>query len=581
MASKQQYRWRTFVLLSTVLPCLHGQNPCDNTAAYSPCEFVFELQGSEATAHPNPYLSVELQAEFRSPRFRTFLMPAFWAGGKKMVIRFTPTEAGPWTYKITGNLASFEGKQGTFNVAESSAPGFVKVANVHHWATDNNKPHLWMGYILDRLGFMPESQFAESLAAAAGNQFTHVSGSILGGPSDGSNILPAPGQPNPAYFDQLDQRILQIHKRGLTADLILAANPDYLMKLLPDWQARERFLRYLVARYACLNITWQGLEEFEDYSNGRELLKEIGLVLKKLDPYQHPRSTNAKVTSSPLLADGWMNFIVEASPDDQIGSVEHQFYPVPFVGITDAQHLWNATMDGEYPEFRPGNEKIAAYWFKFMTDTRHWELEPYFDVDGGRAVALEDSEYVVYVEKPGPPIEVSVEKHGYDVSWFNPLNGETVGEKKYKGEHFTGQAPDSSHPWILSVAREGHLESMLRSYKFESRLVPVQEIQQNSPKVPYEVAEPTGDTLTSGKPTKYSTKLKRETRATRSMTYLWTGEVPAEGQGFRVLGTGGQGTFRVPAVLATRYPAVISIRVSALNANGKAYSVDKVYQLSK
>ena len=41
-------------------------------------------------------------------------------------------------------------------------------------------------------------------------------------------------------------------------------------------------------------------------------------------------------------------------------------------------------------------------WFDFFSDTRHWELEPYFDVDGGRALALEGIEYVVYVEKPGP-----------------------------------------------------------------------------------------------------------------------------------------------------------------------------------
>ena len=578
---RHEYLCHGMLLFFLTSGTLLAQAPCDRTPAYSPCEFVFELAAAETAAHPNPYVSVELQAEFRSPRFRTFLMPAFWLGGNKMVIRFTPTEAGPWTYKITSNLASLDGKQGTFNAAESNSPGFVKVANVHHWATDNNKPHLWMGYIVDRLGFMPESEFTQSLSTAAGNQFNHIRGSILGDTSDGSRVLPAPDMPNAAYFEQLDQRLLQIHRRGFTADLILAANPEHLTKLLPDWQGRERFLRYLIARYACLNITWQGLGEFEDYSNGRELLKEMGLALKKLDPYQHPRSTNAKVTSSPLLADGWMNFIIEASSDDQIGSVEHQFYPVPFVGITDAQHLWNATMDGEYPEFRPGNEKIAGYWFKFMSDTRHWELEPYFDLDGGRAVALEDAEYVVYVEKPGPPVEVSVEKHGYDVSWFNPLTGETVGEKKYKGEHFTGQAPDNSHPWVLSVAREGHLDSMLRSYKFESRIVPVQEIEQNTPKVPFEVADPTGDTVVYGKPARYSTKLKRETRATRSMVYLWTGEVPAEGQGFRVLGTGGQGTFTIPAVLASRYPSVISIRVSALNANGKAYSIDKVYQLTK
>ena len=95
-----------------------------------------------------------------------------------------------------------------------------------------------------------------------------------------------------------------------------------------------------------------------------------------------------------------MNYIIEGSQDDAVGSVEHQFYPVPFVGVTDAKHLWSATMDGEYPEFRGENPNVAKYWFDFMSDTRHWELEPYFDVDGTRAVALEDVEYVNYIEHP-------------------------------------------------------------------------------------------------------------------------------------------------------------------------------------
>ena len=106
---------------------------------------------------------------------------------------------------------------------------------------------------------------------------------------------------------------------------------------------------------------------------------------------------------------------------------------------TDAfrKRLWNATMDGQYPTYatrgRPAIEAVPfdakylnspgaqqmSHWFQFFDDTRHWELEPYFDVDGGRAMALEGVEYIVYVEKPGP-IEVGVEKHGYDVSWFNP-----------------------------------------------------------------------------------------------------------------------------------------------------------------
>ena len=565
-----------------------AQMPCEGTPAYSPCEIAFELQSPDLTAHPNPYAGVTLRVEFRSPRFRTYAMPAFWDGGRKMIVRFTPTEAGQWTYKTSSNVSTFDGGQGMFNAAASDAPGFVIVANVHHWATDNQqvligniKPHLWMGFIADRFAFGSYADFQQQLSGAAQNKFNHFRGSILGGLSDRSRVYLGPDRPNPAYFDELDRRVAEIHKHGITTDLMLASDPETIVAQFPDWQARERFVRYVVARYAAFNITWQGLEEFEDYGDGRALLKELGLDLKKIDAYQHPRSSNAKVTSSPLLADGWMDFIIEGSQDGALGSVEHQFYPVPFVGVTDAKHLWNATMDGEYPEFRGGNANVAKYWFDLISDTRHWELEPYFDADGTRAIALEDVEYVNYIEHPGPPVEVSVEKHGYDVQWMNPATGESLEQKKYKGEHFTGEAPDPSHPWVLYIGREGHRESMGKSYKFESRPVPVQEVETDLKKVPFEIVSPPGTALEAGKPAQFSVKLTRENRATRAMQYLWTGEVVADGHGFRVLGTGSPGTFVVPASVAETFPAVLSVHVTALNANGKAYQTDRVYQLNK
>jgi Domain of unknown function (DUF5060)/Protein of unknown function (DUF4038) len=561
------------------LPAL-AQTPCEGTPAYSPCEIPFDVPA--APAQSNPYVTAVLRIEFRSPRFKTYLMPAFWDGSRnKMIVRFSPTEAGQWIYRITSNIAAYDGKEGMFSAAVSDSPGFVNVANVHHWATDNKKAHLWMGYIADRFSFASAAEFDQQLNTAAQNKFNHFRGSILGGVSDRSRVYLGPDRPNPAYFDELDRRVAEIHKRGITSDLMLAADPETIVAQFPDWQARERFIRYVVARYAAFNITWQGLEEFEDYAGGRALLKELGLDLKKLDPYQHPRSSNAKVTSSPLLGDGWMDYVIEGTQDDAVSSVEHQFYPVPFVGVTDAQHLWNSTMDGEYPEFRGDGQSLAKFWFEFMADTRHWELEPYFDVDGARTVALEDVEYVNYIEHPGPPVEVTVEKHGYDIQWMNPATGESLEQKKYSGEHFTGQAPDSSHPWVLYIAREGHKESMGRSYKFESRPVPVQEIETDVKKIPFQIATPAGNGIEAGKATQFSVKLTRETRATRSMMFLWSGEVVADGHGFRVLGTGASGTFVVPASLADNFPAVLTVHVTALNANGKAYASDRVFQLEK
>jgi len=111
--------------------------------------------------------------------------------------------------------------------------------------------------------------------------------------------------------------------------------------------------------------------------------------------------------------------------------------------------------------------------------------------------------------------------------------------------------------------------------------VPVQEVEILPAKVPYALAEPSTDPLIASLPTPYEVKLKRETRATRQMMYLWTAEVAADGQGFRVLGTGAKGSMSISPTIATNYPAVLSVRITALNANGKAYSMDKVYQLKK
>jgi hypothetical protein len=595
------------LLLGAAAGRVAAQQPCQNTPAYSPCDIVFDLSGQDAAAHANPYLTVELKAEFRSPKHRTFLAPAFWDGGQKMVIRFTPTEPGDWDYHVTSNIATWEGKTGTFTAAASEAPGFVRAANVHHWAyTERNLPHLWMG--ASEMGFasLDDSAFRVVADARAGQKFNHLRGLVLGEGAESG--FTSANQPDFARFRRLDERLRYLNQKGIVADLILAAGPEQLARQFPRWEDRRRLVRYLVARYAPFNVTWQALEHFEDFPDGRALLKEIGTVLKETDAYQHPRTSGARVTSAPLLEDKWMDFAAYGTGDDTVNAVEHQLYAVPFVNVNFAREdsgagktapddvdasgfrhkLWNATMDGQYvtyvntgagPQYAnsPGAKQMAVWW-DFFSDTRHWELEPYFDVDGGRALALEGVEYVVYLEKPGP-LELLVEKHGYDVLWVNPADG-AVTRQKFKGDHFTGEAPDRSHDWVLHVVREGRVESMNKSYYFESRRIALQEIEQNTDKVPFEIEQPLGD-LTVVKPVGFSAKIKRETRATRSVMWLWTGEVAADGQGYRVLGTGQKGTFTVPAGLAKNFPAVINIRLFAMNANGKVYALDRALQLNR
>ena len=588
-----------------------AQLSCPPTPVWSSCDVVFELNAAEMAQHPNPYLTVDLHIEFRSPGHQTYPMPAFWDGGNRMVVRFTPVEAGEWDFRVTGNLPRFENQLGHFTATPSDLPGFIQVANVHHWATANKQPHLWMGDTVARFAAIDRATFEAIVNARVKQKFNHLRGIAIGAGADEKRAFPAPDRPNTDFFRQLDDRIRFINGKGITVDLLLAPSATDLVTLFPTPQLRESFFRYIVARYSSANITWQGVNSWENDKDGRALVKELGVAVQKLDPYHHPRSSGAEVTSSPFAADGWQNYITYRTPDDQVVDVEHQLYTVPFVNAgfaaedsgagkfgprdvdsgTFRRRLWNSTMDGAYPVSAntgvdgenpkedarfadsPGARAMTV-WFDFFSGTRYWELEPYFDIDGGRAVALPGAGYIVYVEKPRP-LELTVEKHGYEVTWLNPATGETVEGKKFNAERFTGEAPDNSHDWVLWVHRNAHLGG----YKFESRPVPEQEVEQDASKIPFQIADPKDTELSVKRPAYYAVKLTRQSRATRSMMYLWTGEVIAEGQGFRVVGTGPEGTLHVPPGLAVNFPALFHLRVSALNAYGKAYQLDKVYKL--
>ena len=543
-------RWAILLALPIGGP-VWGQLPTCIVPAWSACDMVFDLEAGENPA------AVELHGEFRSPK-RTLLIRAFKDGDRRYVLRFAPTEPGDWDYRLTSTLKRLDGQIGKATATASDSPGFVKVANVHHFASEGtNKQHLWMATAIEDFVKIPRADFDHTLDQRCAEKYTHLRVTI------GKD----------ADLGEAAERIRAINARGVVADVVLGEIPA-------DRRDREQYITDIAARFSALNITWSA-PAFENIPNGKAILKDAGTLLVKLDPYNHPRTSMAEVTSASLQGDRagqqWMGFLSYGTADPNVGAVEHQFYAMPAVntGIQSERDLWNATMNGQYPA--SGSGKYMTVWFDFMSENRYWELEPYFDVDGGRAVALEDVEYIVYIDKPGP-VELTVEDHGYDVVWINPATGERIKAKNYKGKHFTGEPPDKSHDWVLRVSREGHKEGMLKSWKFESRRVPIQEIESNPKNMPFEVAQPDGDISMAVQP-RYSLKIDRPTRATRELLVEWTGEVVLDGEGYRVVGTGREGTMHIPKEIVHKLPGTLSVRVSILNANGKAYAIDKVYRL--
>jgi hypothetical protein len=550
-----------------------AQTVCPPTPQYSPCDLVFDQP-----------VGPGMQAEFRSPRQTTALVKAFADGPNRWIIRFTPSEPGEYVYRLS------DGKQGKFTATPVNKPGWLRAANVHHFAyADGNvlTPHLWMGAVTPGFAAMDTARWKALVDTRAAQHFNHL-GVTLVETEGGTDFK------SPEFFRGVEEKVRYANQHGVIVDIAFFG-PDGLMnRLLPARDDRQTWFTYALSRLSAFDVTWQGLEAWETYDNGRDLLKEIGDYLGELDPYKHTRSSRTSMTSGALTDDGWLGYRSYQTGDDAVGAVEQQVYQYPAVnnfsvGVSDTdifrRRLWNASMNGQYPSAMVPNEQAAdqmKIWYAFMDSSRHWETEPFFDVEGGRGVALEGVEYLIYVEKPGP-VTVHMEDHRYDGAWFNPLNGQFTKIKEVKGQVFTGEPPDRSHDWVLRISREGQKASMLKSVKFDSRDqgIEMQVVEGNPDKVPFEVVEPSGDTLSVGSGGRFAVRLKRESKALQRMMYEWTGEVTVDNRGYRVIGTGSGGTFTIPANIARNYPAALHVKITALNGLGKVYTLDRNYTLTK
>lgn len=607
-----------------------GIEVCQPTAVYEPCEISFELTEAEATQHPNPYKTVELRAEFRSPKGgRTSVIPGFWDGGGTFRLRFSPMDEGHWDFRIISNLPSVSGKVLGFDATAPRTPGFIRIFNIRYFKYDEvGTPHFWMGDTCYKFATIPWETFTQLIDIRAEQGFTHLRGLVLGFDEHAEKVLADPDQPIVEHFREVDRRVAYMNSKGIVYDLLLAGDQNQLENLLKTRRQREAYVRYLVARYAAYNITWQGVQEFEEYDDGRKLLQEINGYITKMDPYDHPRSTHAVTTSSALAEDKWMNYIVQQSSDVNLAAVEAEIYPMPVInaefGYEDSgagkshQHhidtdefrrrLWRAAMNGQYVTFgntgtyggrkfdvdlkyanSPGAQQMKIFR-DFMLETRYWDMQPHYRVDGGLALTLERPrfdetpegvEYLVYIEKPGP-VEVRVQKRKYDITWLNPIDGTRIDEKdRFNGDRFNGSPPDLTHDWVLRIYRAGRIEGMNKSYILESRRAEMKKIEGVQSEVPYKIQLPDREELAAGQSYEFNATLTKEGRIYEKMHWVWYAEAPGAGPGARVIGTSQFGDFTIPASISRRFPATLQVRLVGVDGVGRVFEYFRPFRLAK
>lgn len=268
---------------------------------------VFELALTGPT-DGNPFTDVRVGATF-SDGTRTHAVDGFYDGDGIYRIRFMPETTGAWRYETKSNRWELTGKLGTFTVtpAGKGNHGPVRVHNTFHFAYADGTPFRQIGTTIYNWLDTPEEWQEQTLQTLAHAPFNKARMLILP-QTEGFRRTFAPprfpfvGTPprqwdftrfNVDFFRHYEQRLGQLRDLGIEADLILF-NPygkpwgfDTM-----DAATDERYLRYVIARFAAYRNVWWSIANEFDFLRTKTMADwdRYFQIVQAADPYHHLRS---------------------------------------------------------------------------------------------------------------------------------------------------------------------------------------------------------------------------------------------------------------------------------------------------
>ena len=265
--------------------------------------FELSLHGSDAG---NPFLDVELNAEF-SDGERTLTVSGFYDGDGVYKVRFMPDTPGQWRFRTLSNSDALTGKQGAFECAPAAAGnhGPVRVANTFHFAYADGAPYKQVGttcYAWTHQGDALEEQTLATLAAAPFNKMRMC---VFPKSYDYNHnepvFYPFERTPDgafdftrfcPAFFRHFEERVADLLRLGIEADIILFHPYDRWGFIDMDAESDDRYLRYIVARLAAYRNVWWAMANEWDFCKSKTMADwdRYFQVVQAADPHQHLRS---------------------------------------------------------------------------------------------------------------------------------------------------------------------------------------------------------------------------------------------------------------------------------------------------
>lgn len=229
-------------------------------------------------ASGNPFTDVNLSARFSQGDF-TQVVSGFYDGQGVYKIRFMPPKEGKWTYATQSNQKKLQGKKGEFVciVPSKANRGPVVVKDTFYFAYADGTPHYSFGTTCYGWVHQNDSLANLTLKTLANGYFNKMRMCIFPKDYDWNknepSMYPFEGKPltdwdytrfNPAYFQQIEKRIQQLDSLGIEADLIVFHPYDRWGYQKMDQQTDERYIRYIIARFAAYkNVWWSMANEFD------------------------------------------------------------------------------------------------------------------------------------------------------------------------------------------------------------------------------------------------------------------------------------------------------------------------------
>ncbi|ULQ54129.1 DUF4038 domain-containing protein [Flavihumibacter fluvii] len=256
------------VIFSLILPVLKAEKIARQWS-------VFETSFETGKVYANPFTEIEVNVVFKKGTSQ-WVVPAFWAGGRRWTVRFAPPAIGDYRYHIECSdklNTDLNGKEQALKVIPYKGDnqllqhGFLTTSNNNrHFVHADGTPFFWLGDtwwkgLSKRISIEGFSKLADDRKAKGFTVVQIIAGPYPDEPPFDPRWSNEGGMPydtgflhiNPAYFDQADRRIKLLVDKGIVPAILGGWGwhmPDIGVEKM------NRHWRYLIARYGAYPAAW-------------------------------------------------------------------------------------------------------------------------------------------------------------------------------------------------------------------------------------------------------------------------------------------------------------------------------------